>query len=138
MGQPFDGTHTQNLTSGSAHIDSADIENMIRHVVHHGYGRFGSQGGQLIILANLNQVEDMTFWRAGVEYAAGKTRKWDFVPSQAAPAYFTTEHLVGAIPPPHFNGLQVKGSCGDAWLSNRTTYPPATSSWPPPAGSTRT
>ena len=58
----------------------------------------------------------MTFWRAGVEYASGKKPKWDFVPSAAQPAYFTTEHLVGAIPPADFNGLQVKGSYGDAWL----------------------
>jgi hypothetical protein len=116
LGQQFDGTHTHYLTSGSTNIDSADIEVMIKHVTHHGYGRFGTQGGQLIILANPNQVEDMTFWRAGVEYAAGKTPKWDFVPSQAAPAYFTTEHLVGAVAPSEFEGLQVLGSYGDAWL----------------------
>ncbi len=116
LGNTFDGNHTHSLTSGSTTIDSADIEDMIRHVTEHGYGRFGAQGGQLIILAHPNQVEDMTFWRAGVEYAAGKTPKWDFIPSQAAPAYFTTEHLVGAIPPADFNGLQVQGSYGDAWL----------------------
>jgi hypothetical protein len=58
----------------------------------------------------------MTFWRAGEEYATGKKPKWDFVPSAAQPAYFTTEHLVGAIPPTDFNGLQVLGSYGDAWL----------------------
>ena len=69
LGQTFDSNHTHYLTSGSTHIDSADIEDMIRHVTEHGYGRFGSQGGQLIILAHPNQVEDMTFWRAGVEYA---------------------------------------------------------------------
>lgn len=46
---------------------------MIKHVTHHGYGRFGSQGGQIVILAHPDQVEDMTFWRAGIEYAAGKT-----------------------------------------------------------------
>src|SRR4051812_27397312 len=44
-------------------IDSADIEDMIRHVTENGYGRFGSQGGWLIILAHPNEVEDMTFWR---------------------------------------------------------------------------
>ena len=42
--------------------------------------------------------------------------KYDFVPSQAAPAYFTTEHLVGAVAPGEFNGLQVLGSYGDARL----------------------
>jgi hypothetical protein len=26
------------------------------------------------------------------------------------------EHLVGAVPPADFNGLQVQGSYGDAWL----------------------
>ena len=116
LGKTFDNTHTHYLTSGSTSIDSADIEDMIRHVTEHGYGRFGSQGGQLIILAHPDPVEDMTFWRAGVEYATGKTPKWDFVPSAAQRAYFTTEHLVGAIPPADFNGLQVLGSGGDAWL----------------------
>jgi len=116
LGNSFDSNHTHYLTSGSTHIDSADVEDMIKHVSHHGYGRFGSQGGQIIILANPNQVEDMTFWRAGVEYAEGKTPKFDFVPSQAAPAYFTTEHLVGAVAPSEFEGLQVLGSYGDAWL----------------------
>jgi hypothetical protein len=116
MGKNFSADHTHYLTSGSATIDSQDIEDMIRHVVEHGYGRFGAQGGRLIILAHANQVEDMTFWRAGVEYATGKTPKWDMVPSAAQPAYFTTEHLVGAIPPTDFNGLQVLGSYGDAWL----------------------
>jgi hypothetical protein len=116
LGNSFDGTHTHYLTSNSTSIDSADIEDMIRHVTEHGYGRFGSQGGQLVILANPNEVEDMTFWRAGVEYAAGRTPKWDFVPSAAQPAYFTAEHLVGAIPPTDFSGLQVQGSYEDAWL----------------------
>ena len=85
---------------------------MIRHVTEHGYGRFGSQGGRIIILAHPNQVENMTFWRAGVEYATGTTPTYDYVPSAAQPAYLTTEHLVGAIPPTDFNGLQVLGSYG--------------------------
>ena len=92
LGQTFDNTHTHYLTSGSANIDSADVEDMIRHVTEHGYGRFGGQGGQLIILAHPNEVEDMTFWRAGVEYATGKKPKWDFVPSAAQPAYLATRH----------------------------------------------
>ncbi len=116
LGETFDGNHTHYLTSGSTTIDSADIEGMIHHVTEHGYGRFGSQGGQLIILAHPNEVEDMTFWRAGVEYATGKKPKWDFIPSVAQPAFMTTEHIVGAIPPSDFNGLHVLGSYGDAWL----------------------
>lgn len=42
--------------------------------------------------------------------------KCHFVPSAAQPAFFTAEHLVGAIPPTDFNGLKVLGSYGDAWL----------------------
>lgn len=116
LGNTFDGNHTHYLTSASNSIDSADIEDMIHHVTEHGYGRFGAQGGQLIILAHPNQVEDMTFWRAGVDYGGATVPKWDFIPSAAQPAFFTTEHLVGAIPPVDFNGLQVQGSYGDAWL----------------------
>ena len=115
LGNTFDGTHTRYLTGGSTSIDSTDIEDYIRHVTER-YGRFGSQGGQLVILANPNEVADMTFRRAGLEYASGKIPKWDFVPSDALPAYFTAERLVGAIPPTDFNGLKVLGSYGDAWL----------------------
>lgn len=116
LGKSFDGAHTHYLTSGSTHIDSADIEDMIKHVTHHGYGRFGAQGGRLLILAHPDQTEDVTWWRAGIEYASGKIPKFDFVPSQAAPAYFTNEHLVGSVAPSEFEGLQVLGSYGDAWL----------------------
>lgn len=116
MGKTFDGAHSHYLTSGSTHLDSADIEDMIKHVTHHGYGRFGAQGGRIIILVHPDQTEDVTFWRAGVEYAAGKIPKYDFIPSQAAPAYFTNEQIVGAIPPTDLEGLQVLGSYGDAWL----------------------
>jgi hypothetical protein len=34
------------------------------------------------------------------------------------------EHVVGAIPPPEFNGLKVEGSYGDAWVIE-TNYMPA-------------
>jgi hypothetical protein len=57
----------------------------------------------------------MTCWRAGVDYGGATTPKWDFIPSTLMPAFFTTEHLVGALPPADFNGLQVLGSYGDAW-----------------------
>ena len=116
LGQTFDGAHTHYLTSGSTNIDSGDIEDLLHHVCEHGYGRFGAQGGRLIILAHPNEVEDMTFWRAGIDYGGATVPKWDFIPSAAQPAYFTTESLVGAIPPADFNGLQVQGSYGDAWL----------------------
>jgi hypothetical protein len=51
-----------------------------------------------------------------VEYGGAAVPKWDFIPSAAQPAYFTTESLVGSIPSADFNGLQVQGSYGDAWL----------------------
>ena len=116
LGQTFDGTHTHYLTSGSAAIDSGDIEDMIHHVTEHGYGRLGAQGGQMVILAHPNEAQDMTSWRAGVDYGGATTPKWDFIQSTLMPAFFTTEHLVGALPPADFNGLQVMGSYGDAWL----------------------
>jgi hypothetical protein len=116
LGNTFDGTHTHYLTSGSAAVDSGDIEDMIHHVTEHGYGRLGNQGGQMVILAHPNEAQDMTSWRAGVDYGGATTPKWDFIPSTLMPAFFTTEHLVGALPPADFNGLQVMGSYGDAWL----------------------
>ena len=116
LGNSFTGTHTHYLTSGSAVIDSQDIEDMLHHVTEHGYGRLGNQGGQLIILANPNDAQNMTYWRAGIDYGGATTPRWDFIPSTLLPAFFTTEHLIGALPPADFNGLQVLGSYGDSWL----------------------
>ena len=36
----------------------------------------------------------------------------------------TIEHVVGAIPPPEYNGLKVQGAYGDAWFIETNYMPP--------------
>jgi hypothetical protein len=126
LGKTFDGTHTHYITSGSPTLDSADMEDMRNHVLEHGYGRVGVYGGQM--LAFLNPVDfnasEITTWRAGVDYGGPSVPKYDFIPSSLQPAYLTIEHLVGMLPPPDFNGLQVQGAYGDVWLVETNYIPP--------------
>lgn len=116
MGRSFAANHTHYLTTQSATLDSADVELGIRHIAEHGYG--STQAARFLLLANPNDVEmsGITSWRSGVEYAAGKLPKFDFIPSSNAPARITNERVEGAVPPADYNGLDVTGSYGRALL----------------------
>jgi hypothetical protein len=118
--------YTHFLTSGSTTVDSADIEYMIHHVTEHGYGRIGVYGGQLLVFMHPDgfSTSGISAWRAGVDYGGNSTPKWDFIPSSIQPAFMTIEHVVGAVPPPDFNGLKVQGAYGDAWFVE-TNYMPS-------------
>lgn len=64
-------------------------------------------------------------WRAGVDSRTGGPKaKYDFIPSSNAPPFLTNENVVGAIPPPDYNGLKVQGAYGKSWLIE-TNYVPA-------------
>ncbi|MCB0941474.1 MAG: hypothetical protein KDB72_14710 [Mycobacterium sp.] len=122
LGRTFNSSVTHYLTTQSATLDSADVEDAVRLLKIKGYGL--QPGQQLLILANQDDAEHMTAWRAGVEYATGKTPKFDFIPSAAMPAYLSNETVHGAIPPTDYNGLRVWGSYADAWLT-LSNYIPA-------------
>ena len=125
LGATFDGTHTHYITSGSATLDSQDVEDLKHHITEHGYGRIGVYGGQLLMFMNPVDFNAslITTWRAGVDYGGPTKPKWDFIPSNLQPAYLTIEHLVGLMPPPEYNGLQIQGAYGDIWLVS-TNYMP--------------
>ena len=123
MNVSFPASTSHYLASGAAVIDSGDIEDCIRMITLKGYGlRVGSQ---LLILANPAESELIQGWRAGKESrTGGPLAKWNFIKSTNAPAYLSSENVVGAIPPPDYNGLAIQGSYGKAWLLE-TTYVPA-------------
>jgi hypothetical protein len=125
LGNYFDGTHTHYLTSGSTVLDSADVETMIHHIAEHGYGRQGVYGGQFLALMHPDDftASDISAWRAGVDYGGPTKPKWDFIPSSLQPAFMTIEHVVGAVPPPEYNGLNIQGGYGDTWFV-KTNYMP--------------
>ena len=83
-------------------------------------------GGQLLAFMNTNDfsASGISAWRAGIDYGGNSTPKWDFIPSSVQPAFMTIEHVVGAIPPPDFNGLKVQGATAIPGLSKTNYMPP--------------
>ena len=123
MGVTFDGTHSHYIASGATVIDSADIEDAINHIVHHGYGV--SATSQILILANPLEGAAIQGWKAGVESRpSGPKAKYDFVKSPIAPAFLTQDHIVGRQAPGDYQGLPCQGSYGRAFLLE-TNYVPA-------------
>lgn len=108
-GQAFNAGHTHYLTSQSAQVDGADLRDLIRHITHHGYGTL--PGEKIVILVHPNQGEAIRALRV----ATGSP--FDFIPSDQAPAYLTTEQIVGDLPPAELNGLPIIGSFGGALIA---------------------
>ncbi|RUP35008.1 MAG: hypothetical protein EKK51_00170 [Mycolicibacterium sp.] len=114
LGTSFAAPHSHYLASGAALLDSEDVEVLINHVQEHAYGLAGR--GQLLILANRVESQVIQGFRAGVENQNTKKARFDFVPSALAPAFLTTEHIIGTTAPDNINGLPCQGSYGPALL----------------------
>jgi hypothetical protein len=123
LGNTFDGAHTHYLTTGYTLLEPPDVEQMITHVQHHGYGL--TSGKQMVILINPTDFDasGMSSWRANVEVRTGVAAKWDFIPSALMPAWISDETIHGPIPNSEYNGLQVWGSYGGA-LVIQSNYVP--------------
>lgn len=115
-GNVFSSTHNHYMTTGSATLDPADVEALAETVLHHGYG--DSDGQTLVVLVNPLEGETIAGWRAGVGGA-----KFDFVASESAPPYLTSEVLVGSRPPGQFQGLKVLGQYGRALIAESYLIP---------------
>lgn len=113
----FDGTHSHYMTTGSASLDPADLEDLVGTVEHHGYG-LRSNGDRIVVLADQFQAKRISTFRSGTNGAS-----YDFIPSNDAPAFITDETIVGDRPPGQFNGLRVVGSYGDAWIVQHEYVP---------------
>ncbi|WP_157622982.1 hypothetical protein [Terrabacter sp. Root181] len=114
-GTTFLGTHTHYLTSGAANFDGADLNTLMGHVTHHGYGTNGS--GQLLVFAHPDDVEIIR----GFKVASGSPA--DFIPSAAAPAYLTADTIMGQVAPATYGALPVAGSFGSAWVLPESLMP---------------
>ncbi|MDV7246756.1 MULTISPECIES: hypothetical protein [Rhodococcus] len=112
-GQSFPSTTSHYLASNNAAIDPGDLVDAIDQVRSKGFGISGNT--QLIVLCHPNEAEEISTFKAGVE-TNGVTSKFDFIPSETAPAYLTEENVVGKIAPGEFGGLEVSGSYGPAWI----------------------
>lgn len=116
MGRSFDGTHTHYLATNTAVLQPVHVESGIKHIAEHGYG--STQQARFLMLANPVDTESaqISSWRAGVEVTTGVVPRYDFIPSSNAPAYISHEDIHGAVPPAEYEGLQVMGSYGKAWI----------------------
>ncbi len=113
----FADPHNHYLTTNSADPDGTDLDDMIRHVTEHGYGR--TPGSQLLLFCNPEDAGPLTTIRAATGGAAH-----DYLPSAGAPAYLTDKEIVGDIAPADFNALKITGSYGPAWITEHEMMPP--------------
>lgn len=112
-GQEFPSSTSHYLASNNAAIDPGDLVDAIDQVRSKGFGT--SATTRLIVLCNPAEAEEISTFKAGIE-TNGVTSKFDFIPSETAPAYLTPENIVGQVAPGEFGGLPVSGSYGPAWV----------------------
>ncbi len=123
MGKTFSGTHSHFLLSGQTTIDSGDVEAALNHVREHGYGVM--PGSQLICLCNPQEGEVISTFKAGEENQNSVIAKHDYIPSSGAPAFLTSDTIVGQVAPATTaNGLKISGSYGPLWVIE-SEYVPA-------------
>ncbi|WP_300018617.1 hypothetical protein [Pseudonocardia sp.] len=115
--QTFTAGHDHYLTSESDTLDGKDLDDLARHVSHHGYGSL--PGTRLLLFVNPEDLPAVASIRAGDNGAT-----YDFITSEGAPAYLATDTLVGDRPPGEFNGLRIAGSYGDVWIAPVEMLPP--------------
>jgi len=117
LGQTFATDHTHYLVSEAATVDSGDIEDSISLIREHGYGTV--QGSRILVLASENTIDTIMGFRKGEASRAGvdaPVAKYDAIPSADAPAYLSSDFIVGQTPPSEYNNLRVAGSYGHALL----------------------
>lgn len=113
----FDGTHTHYLTTGTAALQPADLEQIIDNLDHHGYSRAnGYNQVVLVSKATLNQIRPFrSFAGANLSAPDATHGLYDFVPTANAVQTLILPqnvNVVGAQPPSSFNGMDVMGSYG--------------------------
>jgi hypothetical protein len=117
QGQTFDGTHTHYLVSGATTVDSTDLDDLMEHLVHHGYGP--EQGAQVVLMANRAEVKTIRHFRVadGDDY--------DFIPAQGSPAQILAidERVVGTQIAATLRGLTVSGTYGPMVIVEENTIP---------------
>lgn len=109
--QTFAPGHNHYLVSGGSVIDGQDLDDLIVHVTHHGYGTAPSE--RVVLMMHPTQAKVVRGFRAGIGSPASP---YDFIPAIDAPAYITDENIIGDRPAGDFKGLRVFGSFGDALL----------------------
>lgn len=113
-----DGTHSHYLTSGAVTVDSGDLDAMITHLKHHGYG--DTAGAQMILMANDQEIATMR----GFRVANGDA--YDFVPPTGIqyPRFVTpSSEVADGRPPETFQGFTVAGQYGPLLVLEESYIP---------------
>lgn len=106
-GYTFDGTHTHYYRTGSATMDSGDIDDIETHLKHHGYG--SQNGSALFLMVNSAQSNTIRSFRV----ATGAS--YDFIPAQGQPPFLlptNTGGIQGGQAASVYQGLNVIGTYG--------------------------
>lgn len=113
-----DANHNHYLTTGSAEVDSGDLDAMYEHLVHHGYSKVN--GMTVFLMANRQQVNTIKTFR--IDDGDGA----DFIPAAGSPGMYLPRdvELLGGQPAANFRGLNVAGSYGDFLVIEEDTIPP--------------
>lgn len=112
-------SHTHYYRSGSATLDSGDLDEAEVHLKHHGYG--SQAGARLIMMMNSAQVAIARTFRV----ADGDS--YDFIPAQGQPPFLlptNTGGIQGGQVGATFAGMSVAGTYGK-WLIIEEDYVPA-------------
>ena len=119
----FAGTHTHYLTSASALVDSGDLEEMIEHIAHHGYG--SDRGTTFVFMMGRSVAQQVRKFRAGAVNNNTVTANYDFIPAATEPTLIVpnSDGLLGSRPPATWNGLRVFGSYANALLIEEDYIP---------------
>ncbi len=112
----FSGSHSHYLASGGATIDSGDLDLIIEHLTHHGYGK--KAGANMVVLMNVAQINTIKTFRV----ADGDS--YDFIPAQGSPAFLLPVTTIGPSQPPStYQGLDVAGSYGPLLIIDEDFIP---------------
>ncbi|MBN9734810.1 hypothetical protein PP1_007120 [Pseudonocardia sp. P1] len=115
----FDGPHSHYLTTQAPVASGADLDDMAKHITEHGYAV--GPGRRLLLFVHPDDLAPLAAARVGDEDGSA----FDFIASGGAPAYLTTESLVGERPPAvDENGLEIAGSYGRVWICPTEFMPP--------------
>jgi hypothetical protein len=118
LGNAFDDTHDHYIASGADEIDSDDLESPFHDLKSHGYG-LKESGGQIVVFCNYQESLQIQSFRANEPSRTGTgapDARFSFVPSIASPPYLSPDFLIGEPAPAQFNGLDVVGSYGPAYI----------------------
>ena len=118
LGKHFTAPHNHYLVSGTAQVDSGNLELLIREVQHHGFGV--EPTSQLVLLCNPAQAEIISSFRVGQNSGLDDDNpilpRHDYIPSLGSPAWLTQEQIMGTQAPAMFHRLKVLGSYGPLFV----------------------